>query len=467
MVTQNGRWQREAGTPGLVRERKSGTYYLRRNFSLGDGRTRQVLRSLSTKDKAEALRRFAMESGAVQREIEQERRDDQGNRKGKRTTPEEVARHWRERLATPDPTAEAAFDSDLDARLGDPVGEAYDDDGDLGPVYQPEREAEVRRIAGLVSGDIVPVAFHLEDFLAAKNISIRYVSRFKRAAALLADWLKDRRETDNIRAVTEATASAFSAHLVSTKLAPKTIQSLLGALGVYWKWLKVQGAVRGNVWAAAERPRDDGEDKRPFTDAELTKLLTGPATRTLADVIRVAALSGMRLNEIAGLTVGDCEDGVMKIRRAKTKAGRRVVPIHPDLSELVASRSKDKAADAFLFDEMKAPPSRGPNGRGDKTGERFTAYRRSLGVDDTPDGARQSLVDFHSFRRWFATAAEQAGQPPHLISAVLGHKLARSSMTLKVYSGGPSLAQLQAVVDSVRPPTPLPELATDKHPRLT
>lgn len=453
MVTQNSRWLREAGTPGLVRERKSGTYYLRRNFSLGEGRTRQVLRSLKTKDKAEALRRFALETGAVQREIEQERRDDQGNRKGKRATPEDVARHWRERLAADDTSAEAALDSYLDERLGEPVGVKYDEAGDLAPVYDPEREAEVRRINGLVSGRVVPVAFHLDDFLAAKSISVRYVSRFKRATTLLAEWLATRRETDNIRAVSEATASAFSVHLVSLKLAPKTIQSLLGALGVYWKWLKVQGAVTGNVWTAAERPKDNSDDKRPFTDEEVATLLAGPANRTLAHAMRIAALSGMRLNEIANLTVADCAEGLMRIRRAKTKAGKRSVPIHSALTAIMEERTKGKEPDAFLFDEMKAPPSRGENGRGDKTGERFTDYRRSLGVDETPEGAKQSLVDFHSFRRWFITAAEHAGQPPHVISAVVGHKVARSSMTLSVYSAGPSLEQRRAVVESVRLPT--------------
>jgi len=453
MVTQAGRWLRDPTTPqGLVRERKSGTYYLRRNFSMGEGKAKQVLRSLQTKDKAEALRRFALETGEVQREIEQERRDADGQRKGVRSTPEAVARHWQEKLATQGAAAEVAYDAEIEARLGDPIGVTYDEHGEEEPVYAPEREAEVRRIAGLVSGTVVPVGFHLDTFLAAKSVSPRYVSRFKRAANLLAEWLTEREEADNVVAVTEKTAHAFGAYLASRKLAAKTVQTLLAVLGIYWKWLKVQGAVKANVWTAAERPRDESEDKRPFTDAEIKTLMDGPASRTLRDLMRIAALSGMRLNEIANLTVADCQNDVMRIRRAKTKAGRRSVPIHSDLAEMIKSRTANKAAEDFLFEEMKAPPSRGMNGRGDKTGERFTAYRRELGVDDRPEGQRQSLVDFHSFRRWFATTAEQAGQPPHIISAVLGHKLARSSMTLKVYSGGPAMEQMRAVVESVKLP---------------
>lgn len=79
-------------------------------------------------------------------------------------------------------------------------------------------------------------------------------------------------------------------------------------------------------------------------------------------------------------------------------------------------------------------------------------WRRDLNLDARQEGRRQSDADFHSFRRWFATKAEQAGQPPHTISAVLGHEEGRGGMTLGVYSAGPSLEQRRAVVEAVRLP---------------
>jgi hypothetical protein len=41
---------------------------------------------------------------------------------------------------------------------------------------------------------------------------------------------------------------------------------------------------------------------------------------------------------------------------------------------------------------------------------RFGRYMRRLGLAEIRDGHRRSLVNFHSFRRWFATKVEQAGQ---------------------------------------------------------
>jgi hypothetical protein len=52
----------------------------------------------------------------------------------------------------------------------------------------------------------------------------------------------------------------------------------------------------------------------------------------------------------------------------------------------------------------------------------FTEYRRSVGVEEVVKGRRRSLVNFHSFRRYFITKAEQADQTP--IIPPLEHRLA-------------------------------------------
>jgi hypothetical protein len=80
-----------------------------------------------------------------------------------------------------------------------------------------------------------------------------------------------------------------------------------------------------------------------------------------------------------------------------------------------------------------------------------TRYRRSCGVEDKPEGQRQSNIDFHSWRRWFITMAEQAGQPVHVIETTVGHK--RPGMSMGLYSGGPSLDQLRACVEAVKLPS--------------
>ncbi len=171
--------------------------------------------------------------------------------------------------------------------------------------------------------------------------------------------------------------------------------------------------------------------------------------------MRVAALSGLRIGEIGRLTVADCQGGVFDVRETKTKAGERRVPVHTNIKAIVRGRLKGKDPAAYLFDELRASPGRDRE-RSAKASERFTEYRRTLGIDERAEGQRQANADFHSFRRWFITKAEQAGQAPHLISFVVGHAEGRQGMTLGRYSRGPSDAQLRAVVESVKLPKGAP-----------
>jgi len=133
----------------------------------------------------------------------------------------------------------------------------------------------------------------------------------------------------------------------------------------------------------------------------------------------IAALTGARINVICELRVRDCTDGAFKFKPAKQEPAARRVPIHPDLKEIVERRIKRKGPAEFLFDECPEATTKRP--RSAAPSQAFTRYRRDLEVDERAEWKRQSNVDFHSFRRWFTTKAEQAGQLPHIIDAVTGH----------------------------------------------
>jgi hypothetical protein len=74
-----------------------------------------------------------------------------------------------------------------------------------------------------------------------------------------------------------------------------------------------------------------------------------------------------------------------------------------------------------------------------------------VGVEDVVEGKRRSLVNFHSWRRFFVTKAEQAMQPEHIIAIAVGHK--RAGVTLGRCSAGPLMEQVRACVEVVRLPS--------------
>ena len=158
-------------------------------------------------------------------------------------------------------------------------------------------------------------------------------------------------------------------------------------------------------------------------------------------------------SEIITLWVEECplDDhgiGFFNIQQGKTSTAARKVPIHPDLIEIVRRRTYGKKPQDWLFHELVK--ERDPS---DVYGKRFAKYREKLGVDDKREGRRRSLVNFHSFRRWFVTEAERAGQPESTISQVVGHEEGRKSITFKVYSGGTSDSQRRHCVEAVKLPS--------------
>ena len=101
--------------------------------------------------------------------------------------------------------------------------------------------------------------------------------------------------------------------------------------------------------------------------------------------------------------------------------------------------------------------------RSQKVSKNFTNYRRRLGIDERVDGARQSSVDFHSFRRWFIWKAREAlnkgtaSFTAWTIADVVGRSKEEMplAMTMGRYPGDDTLDAKRACVESVR----LPRLA--------
>ena len=428
----------------LFKDAQTGVFYIRRNFSPGPGqKPKQVVRSLGTKSKGEALKRFDIESGKLRAGIERVR---------PRTLKEDVA-YWRALRANDDDDAEAAFSAEIDRLLGPVVSEEGDQRGNLQPVYDPKREAQALALAGLVDGTRTPVAFFVDDFLERSPVSLRYDSRIRLALRQLAEFLRDRPGGDNLQTMDRRTASDFVAHLVRTERSVTSAKSKQSALSSYWDWLVSRRDAAENIWLGHKMPKRPGKaDVRAYRKDEMIALLKGTDAEPMAEFIRVGALTGMRESEIGGLRVRDCAGGWFLIHKGKTDAAKRRLPIHPDLAAIVKRRSAHKKPDDFLFHDLPKSAGKG-RGRHEKMGERFTAYRRSVKVIDVRDDGR-SRVDFHSFRRWFVTeAVRNSGHPEWVVSQIVGHSIGKQSVTIGTYFGGSLDEQLEAVVKSVKLPS--------------
>lgn len=337
-----------------------------------------------------------------------------------------------------------------------------------------EREAEAiekshgekgrDRFINLVQGK-VDVEHHMEDYLKEARLASKTTDEKRNLIKLFAAWAK--LKGLNLRQIDRAKAGSYFTEAIAP-LNASTAKKHVGSVKLYWDYLIVRGHVSGeNPWVGQRMPdrgrrveRGGEKDERHFTVAEMKALLHSAYPKGMSkafeaqlhDAIRIAALSGLRLAELVTLWVEECPidesgQGYFDIRQGKTAAAARRVPMHPDIIEIVKRRKQGKGPEDWLFHELSDQKN-----AGDIFGKRFATYRKKLKVDDVRPGQRRSLVNFHSFRRWFVTQAEQAGIPESTISSVVGHEEGRKSITLGVYSGGPALQQMRACVEAVKLP---------------
>jgi integrase len=130
--------------------------------------------------------------------------------------------------------------------------------------------------------------------------------------------------------------------------------------------------VEANPWqgikfTAPRTPHDELE--RPFTDDEVKRLLDGAASPAMHDLMRIAALTGARLEAIVDLRAKDCTDGVFVFKPQKKERGARAVPTHSALREIVTRRLVGKSGADSLFPEYPVPKA--------STSQRERSFRAS------------------------------------------------------------------------------------------
>ena len=301
----------------------------------------------------------------------------------------------------------------------------------------------------------LPFTLHVTDWLSEPGAKGVYRGRtaldYRRMVEGFAFWMGKEGIGATVEAVTRRVAGRYLAALHGQSLSPARVRTVVAALSGYHQWLTRRGLIPDdslNPWVGQAPRKAQGvrqEPERAFTDDEVATLLSAPPDACMADLMHVAALSGMRLEEACRLTVGMSQDGVFKVPGTKTRSAKRDVPIHSGLAEIVRTRSNGKPVDGFLFHELGDPDRHGD--RSAAFSKRFGRYRESLGVHEKELGRRRSRVNFHSWRRWHITTALRAGQPSRVVSQVVGHQL--SGMTEGVYFSGDTIEAKRACVEAV------------------
>ena len=206
----------------------------------------------------------------------------------------------------------------------------------------------------------------------------------------------------------------------------------------YWKYLEDEGIVNlearnpfSELNLKTNKKKAEAVVRKAFSKADIESL-HGEALksedRILGDLIALGAYTGARIDELCELTVDDVliAEGVqvLSIRDAKTKAGVRSVPVHPELKTLI-KRLVEQTQDGYL---VLNQTSNKYQKRSNALGKRFGRLKKKLGF-----GA--DFV-FHSIRKTVITELENAGIPEGISADIVGHE--KKTMTYGLYSAGTS-----------------------------
>ncbi|MGB5111224.1 MAG: site-specific integrase [Mycobacterium sp.] len=240
-------------------------------------------------------------------------------------------------------------------------------------------------------------------------------------------------------------------------LSPQTVRSTLTTFGAVVQSYVNQGVLPRNVIALVERPKDAEPDDTAQHSDDAPAAEPTAKSWTLAEVsqYREAVLDhrlyacwllscyGMRRSEVLGLrwSAVDLDTGMLSVRRGRVAVGgetvdggpksrrsRRDLPLPADVIEALRSLRQRQRTEALALgvgwsdDRLVAVREDGEPLRPEGYTDEFQRLRARAGL---------RRIKLHGLRNTAGTLMLDAGHPPHIVAAWMGHDPA---VLLSIYS---------------------------------
>lgn len=251
-----------------------------------------------------------------------------------------------------------------------------------------------------------------------------------------------------LKAMTPEAAAKWLEDLQKGGATLSSLKRMVSFWRSYWRFLAKKKLVKLAEFpfelTLVDVPKSQrGESWRPFLPKDVVTLWTRAAEKgdgDLANLIRLGAYSGCRIEELCSLRTMDVREDAFTVVDAKTLAGIREVPLHPSISDLMKALV-EKSEDGFVLSGLTMNKY---EDRSNAIGKRFGRLKTTLGFG-------RSHV-FHSIRKTVVTLMENAGVSENVAADVVGHEKPR--ITYGLYSGGADLAvKAEALSKVVYPST--------------
>ena len=188
------------------------------------------------------------------------------------------------------------------------------------------------------------------------------------------------------------------------KLNSRTRYYWVAILHVFYGWAMAEELTETDPTGRIVRPKQRRVLPRPIGDEDL-ELAIRTAPSQIRAMLTLAAFSGLRVQEIAGLDRDDILEakGLIRVRHGKG-AKERIVPLHPSVLEALRCLPMPRTGAIFVR-------PRGGRFTGNRLSVVISAYLSEHGIDATA----------HQLRHWFATEVYASSKDIRVTQELLGH----------------------------------------------
>jgi integrase len=310
-------------------------------------------------------------------------------------------------------------------------------------VTDPVEASNLYRLATNQQGTLL--APLVEDWKASLRVSQKTKDQQYRDVSRMAEYFI------SLESLKPQKVKAWTDKLLKEKTTADSFSRIGGGCRSLWAYLQQSGTVPmiepspfvgafmlAQKMAVKNTTGRAGSSYSPQDMTKIYKAAQAMGDQPLTDLIALGAYTGARIEELGRLTAETCQDGVFTIRRSKTDAGVRQIPIHPALAPLVARMLK-ASTDGYLL----------PSSTDNQYGERASALGKKYGRLKTAQGFGVNLV-FHSTRNTLITLMQRAGVSEGIAADIVGHE--KQTMTYGLYSSGSEQAQKLEAISTVAYP---------------
>lgn len=319
------------------------------------------------------------------------------------------------------------------------AAEAFEDAAKMARSSELTRAAAVKMINELMERthgdglDTRSTRQHIEDYQASLQARGTKEGTLKRYRPIFDGFLAhlgNARANARLASVSAQELEAFRDAELKTGKTSGTADFALKVLNGVFEDARRKAIILHNP-VQAVKPLHDGtsEERRPFTDAQVSALLA-VADIEWQGMILMAYHTGIRLNDAANLTRANIDKKLLRFREAKTahrkqRASERetVVVMSHDLMEYIKSLPTPMKKDEPLFPSLYGKQS-GSAGGLSNTFSRLldkAGIDRGQGDEKKGKGRRFSALSFHSLRHTMISRLANSDTPEAVTKAMSGH----------------------------------------------